>query len=270
LVRHHRIRTALLGLVAVVLLVVVVSIVLTLEGRARPVSVSQAVDNFHSSRAADSDPHPIPGVYLYRGTGTDRLSFPPLSQAEGPTLPGTVEVRADGCWNFRIDYSTNHWQSWTYCTRPSGLVEPGGSVWQHWMVGPLGETNLSTLRCTQSLMSIPAVPAVGKVWPALCRGTSSQIQGILSSAGTTRLLGYPMLSIAGHQVRSVHIEVQWTLSGPQVGSEQDDLWYDARSGLPLRNRRSISVRTNTPFGQSTYTENGEFVLKSLNPVRSAN
>jgi hypothetical protein len=84
------------------------------------------------------------------------------------------------------------------------------------------------------------------------------------------LLGYPMLSIAGHQVRSVHIEVQWTLSGPQVGSEQDDLWYDARSGLPLRNRRSISVRTNTPFGQSTYTENGEFVLKSLNPVRSAN
>ena len=264
-VRHHRIRTALLVLLSLVILFVVVSVVLTLEGRARPVSVSQAISRYHSDPSADPGTHPSPGVYLYQGTGTDSLSLPPLSQAEGPTLPGTVEVQADGCWSFRIDYSSNHWQSWTYCARPSGLAETGGLVWQRWMVGPVAETNLSTLRCSLPLLSIPSATAVDKVWPARCRGTSTQIHGTLVTVGATRFLGQPILTVAGHKIPSVHIEVQWKLSGAQVGSERDDLWYDAQTGLPLQNRRSIQVRTSTPFGPSTYTERGEFGLLSLTP-----
>jgi hypothetical protein len=127
-VRHHRVRTALLVLLSLVILFVLVSVVVTLEGRARPVSMSQAISHFHSDPSADPGAHPPPGVYSYQGTGTDSLSLPPLSQAEGPTLPGTVELQSDGCWSFRIDYSTNHWQSWTYCARPTGLVETGGLV----------------------------------------------------------------------------------------------------------------------------------------------
>ena len=148
-VRHHRVRTALLILLSLVIVFIVVSVVLTLEGRARPVSIGQAISRYHSDAASVPGTHPLPGVYSYRGSGTDSLSLPPLSQAEGPTLPGTVEVQKDGCWTFRIDYSTNHWQSWTYCGRPTGLVETGGLVWQRWMVGPVAETNLSTLRCTR-------------------------------------------------------------------------------------------------------------------------
>jgi hypothetical protein len=115
------------------------------------------------------------------------------------------------------------------------------------------------------LLSIPSAPAVDKVWPARCTGMSTQIHGTLVSVGATRFLGQPILTIAGHKIPSVHIEVQWRLSGPQVGTERDELWYDAQSGLPLQNRRSIHVRTETPFGASNYTENGEFVLRSLTP-----
>ncbi len=264
-VRHHRVRTTLVVLLSLVILFVLVSVVLTLEGRARPVTVNQAISRYHSDPSADPGVHPPPGVYLYQGTGTDRLSLPPLSQAEGPTLPGTVEIQADGCWSFRIDYSTNHWQSWTYCARPTGLVETGGLVWQRWMVGPVAETNLSTLRCSLPLLSIPSAPAADKVWPARCTGTSTQIHATQDTVGATRFLGQPILTIAGHKIPSVHIEVQWKLSGAQVGSERDDLWFDAQSGLPLQNRRSIQVRTGTPFGPSTYTENGEFVLRNLTP-----
>jgi hypothetical protein len=254
-------------LLSLVGLFVVVSVVLTLKGRARPVSQSEAIGRFHSDSdpSAEAGTHPRPGVYAYQGTGTDSLSLPPLSQAQGPTLPGTVEVRAGGCWNFRIDYSTNHWQSWTYCARPTGLVETGGLVWQRWMIGPVAEINLSTLRCSPALLSIPSAPVVGKVWSARCTGTSTQIPGTLVTTGTSRLLGRPTLTVAGRKVPSVHMEVQWRLSGAQVGTEHDDLWYDARSGLPLRNRRSIRLRTDTPFGSSTYTENGDFVLRSLTP-----
>ena len=133
------------------------------------------------------------------------------------------------------------------------------------MVGPVAETNLSTLRCSLPLLSIPSAPAVDKVWPARCTGTSTQIHGTLVTIGATRFLGQPILTIAGHKIPSVHIEVLWKLSGPQVGTELDDLWFDAQSGLALQNRRSIRVRTGTPFGHSTYTEHGEFVLRSLTP-----
>ena len=255
----------LLVLLSLVILFILVSVVLTVEGRARPVSMSQAISRYHSDPAADPGTHPLPGVYSYQGSGTDKLSLPPLSQSEGPTLPGTVEVQSDGCWSFRIDYSTNHWQSWTYCGHPTGLVETGGLVWQRWMVGPVAETNLSTLRCSPGLLSIPTSSAVDKSWPALCTGTSTQIHGTLVTAGAIRFVGQPNLTIAGHKIPAVHIEVQWRLSGPQVGTERDDLWFDAQSGLPLQNRRTIQVRTRTPFGPSTYTENGEFVLRSLTP-----
>ncbi len=250
---------------SLIIVFVVVCVVLTLEGRARPVSVSQAINRYHSDPSADPGTHPAPGVYTYQGTGTDSLSLPPLSQAEGPTLPGTVEVQGPGCWSFRIDYSTNHWQRWTYCTRRSGLVETGRLVWQRWMVGPLAETNLSTLQCSPASITIPLAPTVDKVWPARCTGTSTQIPGTVVTLGTTRFLGQPILTVAGKKIPSVHIEVQWSLSGPQVGTERDDLWYDAQSGLPLQNHRSIHVRTETPFGTSTYTENGQFALRSLTP-----
>jgi len=144
-------------------------------------------------------------------------------------------------------------------------VETGGLVWQRWMVGPVAETNLSTLRCSPGLLSIPSSSAVDKSWPALCTGTSTQIHGTLVSAGTTHFVGQPILTIAGQKIPAIHVEVQWKLTGPQVGVERDDLWFDAQSGLPLQNRRSIQVRTTTPFGPSTYTENGEFALRSLRP-----
>ena len=91
-VRHHRVRTVLLLLLSLVILFVLVSVVLTFEGRARPVSVSQAISRYRPDPSADPGNHPPPGVYSYQSTGTDSLNLPPLSQAEGPTLPGTRRV----------------------------------------------------------------------------------------------------------------------------------------------------------------------------------
>lgn len=244
-----------------------VSLILTFEGRARPVSVGDAVRHYHSGSYVDSGTQPIPGVYTYKGNGTDNLSLPPLSQPEGPTLPGTVELRAKGCWNFRIDYSTSHWQSWTYCPRPAGLQEIAGQVWQRWMVGPLAETNLSTPHCDPGTLALPAVRSVRKSSSARCIGTSTQINGEVVIAGSYRSLGESTVVIAGHNVRAVHFLQQWILSGALVGTERDEVWFDAATGLPLENHRSIRVRTDTPFGSSTYTETGEFELRSLTPAR---
>ena len=77
---------------------------------ARPVSVREAEQRLDGKPGGGSAFVPAEGVYQYTGSGSEALSTPPKSQAEGPEMPATVIHHADGCWTFRIDYSTNHWQ----------------------------------------------------------------------------------------------------------------------------------------------------------------
>ena len=41
------------------------------------------------------------------------------------------------------------------------------------------------------------------------------------------------------------------------------MWLDAATGLPLRLRQDLEIKTDTPFGSSTYTQSGVFTLASL-------
>lgn len=264
--RHHRVRWTLLGVLGLVIIFVLVSAGLAYRGRAREVSLQQAAGNYRPGASDPTGSHPLPGVYSYTGTGTDQLSLPPLSQPEGPTLPGTVEAVSSNCWSFRIDFSTNHWQSWTYCRGAEGLEQTGEQVWQRWMIGPVAVTNLSSLHCDPGAMALPANRAVGQSWPVRCTGSSTEIAGKVVSTGSNRYLGETFMMISGHRVRVAHISEQWTLSGAQVGPQHDDIWFDTATGLPLQNRRSIRVKTATPFGSSIYTETGRFVLRSLTPT----
>jgi hypothetical protein len=43
----------------------------------------------------------------------------------------------------------------------------------------------------------------------------------------------------------------------------------ASDGLPLRNERSVSVKTGSVVGSVTYTETGSFTLVSLTPTKRA-
>jgi hypothetical protein len=251
----------------VVVVFALVSAALAYRGRAREVSIQQAAGNYHPGASDPIGPHPLPGVYAYTGTGTDQLSLPPLSQPEGPTLPGTVEATSTDCWSFRIDFSTNHWQSWIYCRVPEGLEQTAEQVWQRWMVGPVAVTNLSTLHCDPGAMALPANRTVGQSWPVRCAGTSTEIAGTVDSTGFNRYQGETDMTISGHRVRVAHISEQWALRGAQVGPQHDDIWFDTATGLPVENRRTIRVKTATPFGTSTYTETGTFTLRSLTPTR---
>lgn len=62
-------------------------------------------------------------------------------------MPATVSDEDGGCWRFRIDYSSNHWQSWRYCPRSDGgLDEAGGQTYQKWDFVVLSNESTPTLR----------------------------------------------------------------------------------------------------------------------------
>jgi hypothetical protein len=236
--------------------------------RAVPVSMAQA-----ESRLGRNDPsgalgnRPAPGVYRFAGSGTDRLSLPPLAQPEGPTMPGTVSLVGSDCWTFRIDYSSHHWQSWDFCRRGGALVETGGSIGQLWSIGPISLSNRTTLHCTTTSTWLPAHLAPGDRWSTSCQGTSTAVSGTMTTAGSDRYVRTVPMKVGGRSVPAASFRQVRTDSGAQRGSEVSSVWLEMGNGLPLRLTESIEVVTATPFGTSTYRQQGVFHLVSLSPVR---
>ncbi|MBX3285641.1 MAG: hypothetical protein KF703_09885 [Actinobacteria bacterium] len=255
------------GVVALVLVAGAAVLVLS-QDRARPVTVEEARDRLGTDATDGGDDglgRPAEGVYRYEGTGTERLSVPPLSQDQGPTMPGTVEHLDDGCWSFRLDYSTNHWQAWDFCLDADGVHERGGSTWQRWMLGTTALTNLASFTCPTSLV-VPAEREDGQRWTARCDGTNEMVDGTAVSTGTYEFVGEETLAVGDDRVAVLHFRSEREMSGAQEGTDRADWWFAPDTGMLVRNRRRIEVRTDTPVGASTYREEGEFRLVALEPA----
>ena len=263
--RRHR-RRWLIGILCVVAVAAAVIAVLWSRTSAHPVSVDQARQRLHASTTVTQPRHltlvPTPGVYAYKGSGTDALDKPPKSQAEGPTMPATVTNQPGGCWQFRIDYSSNHWQTWNYCSHDGQLDEMGGTTYQKWDFVVFSNESTSTFDCDSSV-TIRAAQKPGDTWKQTCHdaANSSTI-----SAGPYRFVGTETLKIGGRAVRALHYHRDRTMSGGQIGTEHTDAWFDADNGLPLRNVRNIDVKTSTVIGDVHYTENASFDATSLTPT----
>lgn len=206
---------------------------------------------------------PPPGVYQYLGSGTDRLTLPPESQPEGPSMPGTITLRGQDCWTFRIDYSTHHWQAWDFCWRGGELRQTGGRVWQLWPLGPMSLTNSTTVSCTPEIPVIPESPTAGQTWTAHCSATSSAVKGTMEATAVYRYVGRTALMVNGVSVRAEHLSITQTDQGSQKGTESYQMWLQVGTGLLLRFDHDVRVDTDTPVGASTYTQKGTFSLASL-------
>ena len=231
---------------------------------ARPVSVQEAGKRLDGGAAGGGDLMPAEGVYRYEGSGTESLSTPPKSQAEGPTLPATVVHDGDGCWTFRIDYSTNHWQDWRFCVRDRQLLEQGGRTFQRWDFVVSSIENTSTFVCEPPIVVLRPDMVPGETWLQSCAGTNTTVGGTTVSSGDIRFIGVESLDVGGTAVDAFHFVQPRTISGAQRGEENTELWL-APNGLPLRNQRRVVINSDSPIGTITYTEDGMFSLTSLEP-----
>lgn len=265
-------RRLVVGAVLVVVAgAVAAGIVLWNRSGAHEASTREAERRFEQSsstqRANPSVLRPAAGVYAYRGTGTEHLSLPPKSQHQGPRMPATVTHRADGCWTFRIDYNSAHWQTWIYCPRRGGLVELGGETFERWDFVFTKYDSTSSFTCDPPSVAIRATMHAGDHWPQRCTGTSSGSTGTATTAGPYTFVAEEDVTVGGSAVPAYHFRQQRTLGGNQSGTQRADLWFAVKDGLPLRNERQVTVHTDTPIGSSTYTERGSFELTALRPRR---
>jgi hypothetical protein len=235
---------------------------------ARPVSLSEAGIRFHREHpgvAQGAGPlTPSEGVYQYIGHGSDKISVPPMSQSHGPTIPGTITHGSGSCWTLRVDYSSNHWQDWTYCPRNGGLDEQAGRTFQRWDIAVTSIDNRSSFVC-RSRTLVPGMQA-GDSWTQTCIGNNSSIPGTTTSSGLMRFLGIETLRIGADRVRAYHLLQHRQVTGSQRGTLISNEWF-AFDGLPIREQHTLKVVSPSPIGDITYREVTNFRLADLHPRR---
>jgi hypothetical protein len=268
--RPHRRRRWLLVAVGVVAVVGAGAAWLVFGGdEPRSVTVEEARERTEGSTVSTAPEGqfgpPAAGVYLYEGEGTENTSFPPLTEDQGPTMPSTITPDGEGCWRFRIDYNSHHWQDWRYCGDPSGIVSTGGTTFARREVGTFNADNTSTFTCSENETMLWAGMAVGESREGACTGTSDLMGGSTTSRTRTTYVGDEDIDVGGQTVRARHLRYDNEISGSQEGSEQAHWWVDPLTMLPIRLERDLSVDTTLGTLRITYTEVTSLELTSLTP-----
>jgi hypothetical protein len=233
-------------------------------------SVNEALERFRASSTVPQSAGalvPRAGVYTYSGSGEEHLSFLSTSQAQGPTLPGTVTRGTDGCWTFAIEYNTFHHQTWEWCEQNGTLVERGGTTQQQFDFVAFKVDETSEVTCSPPFVAFDPGAQPGDVTTIRCRGHSETTGTDLTSTGTARFVGRDTLDISGRSVPALHYEMRRSITGDQTGEDFTEIWFSAADGMPLRNEREISIVSPAPapLDSVTYTERGEWQLDSLEP-----
>lgn len=236
---------------------------------AEEASVDDAIERLdpRGTESTNDFLRPATGVYVYEGTGHEELSLLSTGQDWGPRIPATVIRAADGCWTFRIDYSTNHRQWTDYCPGGRVLEETGGRTFQSFdfVVSTIEDRNVFVCTPPGEAIRVDAEP--GSTWNQSCVGRSALSGTEVTSSGTNTFIGVETVEVGGQSIRAYRYRSERVLSGDQTGTETSETWHRVPDGLPLRGTRDIRVQSPSPIGAVTYTEQGTFSLVALDPRR---
>jgi hypothetical protein len=275
--RHHSLRwIAAIGFVVAALLAIPIIVVVSMfvfRDNPGARSLEDALEAFRSGDSSAIDSigavvtRPPAGVYLADATGKASISFPPSNQNYGATAPVTVTHRGDACWTTTVDFTTAFQQRWDYCIQDGVLTEHGNYTKTDWDLGAATISNRSEFLCSPPGALITPGERRNDVSTYTCSGTSDAIEGTTTSAVTFESLGTSTLNIGGADIATFHYRERDELTGPQRGTTVIDYWYAVSDMLLLRMERHIDLRTDSPVGDVTYREDGEWQLSSLTPSR---
>lgn len=236
------------------------------ERGAEEASVQDAIDSARdATTAVAATLAPATGVYTYASSGSEALSLLGTGQEWGDTIPATVTAVGDGCWEHRMDYSTNHWASQEFCPEGDRLMERSGVVFQRFDFVAVTVDEETVFRCEPPTATIDLGASPGDSWPSRCDGTSAQRGTTTISAGQNEFIGEETVVVEGEDIAALHYRLDREITGDQQGTNRVESWFHASTGLLLKGTREVEVASPSPIGDIVYTESGTFELTSLSP-----
>ncbi len=247
-------------LVALAVLVVVGAPAFLIGGRywVGHVGLDDAVARFRAAGPAAARPAaaglPAPGVYQYRTTGGERISFLDYHRAYSSTTMRIVTGHGCGVREQQW-FLIQHVEYYDRC--PDGSLASYGTDIAYWWTH-----GTQDFRCDAggSFDMVGHAPGDRVRW--LCRDEDTRAEQV------TEYVGDEDVTVAGQTLRARHTRWVTTFSGATKGTATVDDWFHPGAGLVLRERREIGLRVGSPFvGQVGYTDHSEFTVLSVEPVR---
>ncbi|MEZ5144818.1 MAG: hypothetical protein R2726_20230 [Acidimicrobiales bacterium] len=268
--RRRRWPVVVLALVALVVGAVgVVAVRYAERDRPEAVTSEEAVEEFRATSSTAVAPTgfvvPAAGVYEAVGQGSARISFPPNAMTDGPTMPVAVTYLPDGCWRWRISYSTAAWHEYDFCPKGDELLLVAQRNFLSFDYGSFKVDNTAQYACDPPSPIVVESPVPGRSFDHQCVGENSAAPGRSVSAGPVTIIGTETLDIGGTSVPAIHQRRTQTMSGPQTGPVTEDWWFAADTGLPLKCERHQRIETSSPIGAITFTADGSWQLTSMQP-----
>jgi hypothetical protein len=262
--RGRKVLTVLLAAVAVVLLAGVAWFVFGRD-QARELDTTEALDEFRAANPAsgEADGRPAAGVYAATATGVESVGLPGFDEQLGPNAPVTVTHGAEGCFTYRADFNSHHWRSWTFCPSATATFALVGSEgWTERSAPGLEIAALTTFECGSPVDFLWQGAAIGEIRTGACTGTNDVDDTVMDDAVELEVLGTDTLSVGDREVDVVHVRSTETFSRSQTGTEVDEWWLDAETGLPVR----LTIDASLRGGPSDYDETADLRLTSLTPA----
>jgi hypothetical protein len=196
---------------------------------------------------------PEPGVYRYRTTGGEHISFLDYRRDYSATTMRIVTARGcgvreqqwflvqhleyyDRCGDALDSYGTDIAFWWTHGTQ-AFRCQPGGSF------------DMAGHR-----------PADQVTWSCADEDTDA--------AQLTQYVADETVEVGGVAVPARHTRWITTFSGATRGTATVDDWFAPDTGLVLHEHREIGLRVGSPFvGSVAYVDSSDFTVLSLTPAR---
>jgi len=221
-----------------------------------PVGVDEAVTSFRTdTEPAPAGSSPIPeGVYVYATDGYEKTDALTGVSHRYPKR-STITIRAADCgitllWRVLDGRSTE----WIYCTSEDGW-ELASQDERHTFFG-------RTERTTYVCKGTPIKPAPGvSRWPVSCSTDAAE------ETGMGELLGRERIAVAGTTLATDHVRKITSFTGEIRGTTHHDIWFDSKSGMPVKMVMVSRTTNDSPVGDVHYEEDVTLALTSLKPRR---
>jgi hypothetical protein len=241
---------------------------LAFRDSSKPVSVSEAVSDYRSTKPSDpprsgtAGPDPAPGVYVFRTEGAERIADTPLGSTEHlyPVRTAVV-VGREGCG------FAEQWVPLSGRSRTLLLCRGSGGWTMRRAVDTRTFFSIEATReyaCGEGALQAPLRTSRQLSWTSMC--TASGFSNFAETA-RSRLLGRETLTVGSRRVPAFHVRDEVQQTGGTRGRAVRDTWRRATDGLLLRLEYREESVMSTHVGDVRLGDRYELELTSLTPRR---
>jgi len=232
-----------------------------LRNTSTPVNLREALRLYRqdqrAGRAAAAGQLPPSGVYRYRTSGHEQLSFPGIDRAFPSASAMIVTDRR--CATDQWEPLVEHMEGLVECPVGGGAYAITTALSYEQIAGT---RNTDVIHCPAGTYLVPPHLRTGERWHTVCHSTDQRV----TSSGL--VVGRTSVNVDGLEMPAIHTRVTLTFSGAESGTNPTDYWVAPKDGLILLQRESVDLSQRAgPLGSVHYTEQMAIRIVSPTPVR---